>query len=372
MRATATWDAGVTNASQRDATNSATGDSDPSGRVTLLNVFVASTRGVALFAGLFTALNLVGEIAHSGFDANLWWIDLRALPHAVGNILLALSSIAFLIFAFNKSRLKNCSKIIVVSQELVLALLFVFTIQNSVRVIQAVGNDKIATSTTIPFSAYVALGLALVAAGIWLHRSRNQNNSIRYKTEWLSATVGFAFSVLMFPFLQIHCFGNTDYRRPADVAVVLGCRVYQDGRLSMALGDRVRTAAELYNDGLVQHLIMSGGPGPGDVHETEAMRRFAVELGVPADRIILDKNGLNTDMTVQNTVPLFEQHGFKRVLAVSHYFHLPRIKLTYRRAGQSVFTVPASQKFRLVRREWQIAREIVALWAYYLRPLTGV
>jgi uncharacterized SAM-binding protein YcdF (DUF218 family) len=117
---------------------------------------------------------------------------------------------------------------------------------------------------------------------------------------------------------------------------------------------------------------MSGGPAPGDLHETESMRRFAVELGVPADRIMLDKLGLNTDKTVQNTIPMFRQHGFKRVLVVSHYFHLPRIKLTYSRANQDVFTVPARQKYRLTYRTWQITREVAALWAYYLRPLTGI
>jgi len=37
-------------------------------------------RGVALFFGLFSLLNLVGLLRTPGFDANVWWIDLRPLP----------------------------------------------------------------------------------------------------------------------------------------------------------------------------------------------------------------------------------------------------------------------------------------------------
>ena len=78
-------------------------------------------------------------------------------------------------------------------------------------------------------------------------------------------------SLIAFPLLQILCFGHTDYRRHADAAVVFGCRVYSDGTPSGALEDRVRQACELFELGYVEHLVMSGGPGPGATHETDAM-----------------------------------------------------------------------------------------------------
>ena len=40
-------------------------------------------RGVALFFGLFSWLNLVGELRAPGFDQNIWWLDLRPLPAAI-------------------------------------------------------------------------------------------------------------------------------------------------------------------------------------------------------------------------------------------------------------------------------------------------
>ena len=165
------------------------------------------------------------------------------------------------------------------------------------------------------------------------------------------------------------CFGKTDYRRRADAIVVFGARVYEDGRLSDALADRVRTGCKLYQDGLAGIIVFSGGPGDGRVHETEAMFRAAIELGVPEQAILLDPDGLNTQATVENTCLMFEQLGIRRVLAVSHFYHLPRIKMSYQRKHWEVCTVPAEESYILTDMPMYICREIAALWSYYLRPL---
>jgi uncharacterized SAM-binding protein YcdF (DUF218 family) len=57
-------------------------------------------------------------------------------------------------------------------------------------------------------------------------------------------------------------------------------------------------------------------------------------------------------------------------LAVSHGYHLPRVKLTFQRAGVEAYTVPARETFVLPHRPFLLAREVVALWAYYLRPIS--
>src|SRR5512133_1693468 len=50
----------------------------------------AAARGVALFIGAFTLINLVAGLRSPGFDGNLWWIDLRFLPAiAARGVLLA-------------------------------------------------------------------------------------------------------------------------------------------------------------------------------------------------------------------------------------------------------------------------------------------
>src|SRR5688572_17559138 len=40
-------------------------------------------RGLCLFIGLFTLINLLGELWVPGFNANDWWIDFRPMPQWV-------------------------------------------------------------------------------------------------------------------------------------------------------------------------------------------------------------------------------------------------------------------------------------------------
>lgn len=185
---------------------------------------------------------------------------------------------------------------------------------------------------------------------------------------FIAVVAAFVFCCLAFPVLQVFCFGHTDYRRRADAAIVFGARAYADGRPSMALSDRVRTACELYHAGLVPRVVFSGGPGDGPVHETEAMARLARTLGVPDEAIELDRFGVSTAATVRNTI--LTRPAGARIIAVSEFYHLPRIKLACHDAGREVYTVPARPSHWL--RNWplrSIAREVAGFWFYYLRGL---
>src|SRR2546428_258767 len=109
----------------------------------------------------------------------------------------------------------------------------------------------------------------------------------------------------------------------------------------------MRTACQLYRDGLVNKLLVSGGPGKGAIHETEAMKRMAIRLGVKEEDIVMDRDGLNTEETVKNSQAIFSHLQASRVLVVSHFYHLPRIKMAYARTGREVYTVPARESYFL-------------------------
>jgi uncharacterized SAM-binding protein YcdF (DUF218 family) len=177
-----------------------------------------------------------------------------------------------------------------------------------------------------------------------------------------------AFGVL-FPLAQIALFGLTDYRRKADAILVLGARTYADGTPSQALGDRVRTGCELYKEGWAGRMIMSGGPGEGAVHETQAMARMAGELGVPEKAVIRDEAGINTAATMRNLQDLGQTQGIHSVLAVSHAWHLPRVKLAGARGRVAVYTVPCRESRVLSATPLYVCREIAAFWKYWLSSL---
>jgi len=228
-------------------------------------------------------------------------------------------------------------------------------------------QGAINTAFPVAFSIFVSIAIGIVLVGFAVPTAK-QNGYKGISTKIVSTAV-FLMCLVAFPLGQMFCFGKTDYRRRADAILVFGARVYADGRISDALADRVRTGCRLYLDGLAERLIFSGGPGDSRIHETEAMRRMAIELGVPAEAILLDKKGVNTQATVKNTCGMFERLGIEQALAVSHFYHLPRIKMSYQRQQWEVYTVPAKESYVLTEMPIYIFREVAALWVYYLRPI---
>lgn len=321
----------------------------------------ALPRGLALFLGGFSLLNLVSHLRSVRLDGNLWWIDLRWLPAGFANAFLLLSAVCLLAFALWPSG-SLWRRRLTMGCAAVLALMCVI---NAAQFYVLAGRGTIHAGVAVPLSLFVAAVLAIVVAGAGRVDCRKAQ-----MRGTVAAALGVCLvSVFIFSLAQMFCFGKTDYRRPADVAVVLGARVYGDGRPSDALADRMRTACQLYRAGLVKKLLVSGGPGDGNIHETEAMKRMAVGLGVKEQDILLDAGGLNTQATVRNSKAVFAKLHASRVLVVSHFYHLPRIKMAYQRAGLDVYTVPARESYFLRQMPFFLAREVAAFWVYYGRGL---
>jgi len=315
---------------------------------------------MALFLGGFALINVVAGSLSPAFDANVWWIDLRWLPGSFARALLAVGGTALLLYGLvpPRARWRRNFTLIIAGTLAAIALL------NCVQFYALLSRGAIGSRVPVPLSALACAALLGIARSV----SRSAHDKPRARA--LIPVLGIAAVCgLLFPLLQMFCFGKTDYRRPADVAVVFGARVYADGRPSDALADRVRTGCDLYRNGVVKKLMFSGGPGDGAVHETESMKNMAIRLGVRPEDILLDKDGLNTWATVKNTGTVFRNWGAPRILVVSHFYHLPRIKLTYQREGLEVYTVPARESYLLRQLPYNMAREIAALWVYYARPL---
>jgi uncharacterized SAM-binding protein YcdF (DUF218 family) len=319
----------------------------------------ATARALALFFGGFGLLNVMAGFRLPSLDANLWWIDLRALPELPAKIFLLFASACLISFAIRPPQSSRGRMLILVST----ALLGAVSIWNTCKFYSLLVHGNIRPVMPLPLSLFILAALALISR-VALRPLPPARISFR-------VMAAFAVCLVCFPLAQMICFGKTDYRRPADAAVVFGARAYADGRPSDALADRVRTACQLYRDGLAKKLIFSGGPGDGAVHETESMRRMALKLGVKPEDILTDESGVNTQATVRNTEILFARLNARHILVVSHFYHLPRVKMAYLRDGWEVYTVPAKETYFLRQTPYFMAREVAALWVYYLRPLVA-
>ena len=314
-------------------------------------------RGTALFFGCFSLVNGTATLWNRAFDATELWLDLRMLPAWVHFPFTMALGLALVTWAWRPA----CGRGRGHGTDALLLAAIGVAVCNAAWFVQGAAAGAFVPAVPIPFSLIVAGALSLV----FLARADSKRHGYRFTG---SASLAVAAWLLALPMLQMILFGKTNYTRRADAAVVFGAAVYRSGRPSHALYDRTRTGILLYRSGVVGRLVFSGGPGPGPVHETEAMRRLAVAEGVPAEHILTDAQGHSTRESVRNTVALFDKQKIRSVLAVSHFYHLPRIKLAYARAGQEVYTVPAIEVYPLHNLPWYMLREVVALWVYYLRP----
>lgn len=156
------------------------------------------------------------------------------------------------------------------------------------------------------------------------------------------------------------------------VALVFGAGLQRDGRPTAVLYDRVAAAVALYQSGKVDKLLMSGDNRFVEYNEPAAMRATAIELGVPAEDIVLDYAGRRTYDSCYRARAIF---GVTDVLLVTQAFHLPRALFICESLGLKA--VGVASDLRPYRRSSQTiwaARELVAtaaaVWDVYIsRPL---
>lgn len=216
-------------------------------------------------------------------------------------------------------------------------------------------------SKLLPLALYpLGLGLLLQLAG--------QGGRKRRWGPWLSGAGIALIWLFAMPFTSRQLIWGLEERSAAltpamipkaDVVVVLG------GGLRPALaprrgvevgegGDRLLTGMRLLRQGKAPLLLTSGGrvsvtandPAPP---EAETARALAIELGMPAQKILLNPGSRTTAEEAEAIDALGRRRGWKRLLLVTSAFHMPRSLATFRRHTQ-LDVVPVACDYQLPSR----------------------
>ena len=124
--------------------------------------------------------------------------------------------------------------------------------------------------------------------------------------------------------VDIAAFSGQSDTAPSDAAIVLGAAVDDDAP-SPVFEERLRHAAELFESGQVQWIVVTGGVGQGDaLAESEAGRDWLIGAGIPADRVAIETQSRTTKQNLVFARPLLAEHGLNRVLIVSDPLHMRR------------------------------------------------
>lgn len=141
------------------------------------------------------------------------------------------------------------------------------------------------------------------------------------------------------------------------VAIVFGAGYYEGGRLSSILQDRVDTAIELYENGKVKKLLMTGTNNTVKYNETSAMVKYAISKGVPPEDIVSDYAGFRTYDSLYRAKEIFQVNS---AILVTQQYHLFRaIYIANNFNINSIGIV--SNKRKYLKEDWYETREFIAI-----------
>ncbi|MCZ8513098.1 YdcF family protein [Paenibacillus filicis] len=110
-----------------------------------------------------------------------------------------------------------------------------------------------------------------------------------------------------------------------DAGIVLGAALWQTTP-SPALKERLNRAAELYEEGKIRSIIVSGGYDRPDSQLTEAegMRDYLLGRGIPGRVILLENHATNTYENLLFSKQIMDEHGYRSAVIVTHRYHAVR------------------------------------------------
>ena len=124
-----------------------------------------------------------------------------------------------------------------------------------------------------------------------------------------------------------------------DCILVLGAGVRSDGTPSDMLRDRLAVGVALYKAGVAPKLLMSGDHMHEGYDEVGAMRRYAIEQGVPAEDIFTDHAGISTYDSLYRAKNVF---CVDNIVVITQEYHLPRALYTAQQLNIKAYGVSAS------------------------------
>ncbi|MBX9938713.1 MAG: YdcF family protein [Candidatus Obscuribacterales bacterium] len=157
-------------------------------------------------------------------------------------------------------------------------------------------------------------------------------------------------------------YSNVDSIPSRPAALVFGAGVG-----SSEARDRVLAAVALYKNAKVKKLVMTGDNGEIYYNEPIAMKRQALELGVPSSDVICDYAGFRTYDSLYRARDVFDLNS---LILVSQRFHLPRALYIARNLGLNAIGFCADRSSYGNISRWYDLREFGAAQAAWLDLLS--
>lgn len=196
---------------------------------------------------------------------------------------------------------------------------------------------------------------------------------------WRGVLVGLVLVILGFCttsvllYRTISDYGQRDHTQPADVIIVLGAGSRR------VVERRAAHGGILWQEGVAEHIICTGGEGRYRRAEAEYCLRTLREMGIPEAVIHLERNSRSTEQNAIEAQAIMTANGWQSAVLVSDNYHLWRANLIFESHFQSqgwqVATSPAQLTQRDVPARFYdnaVTREVMATYWHVGKELLGL
>lgn len=207
---------------------------------------------------------------------------------------------------------------------------------------------KILTSFLLPPGVFIVL---LVFSGIWF----------LFKRQWKSGIINCLIGILMWllfisPVADVLNRGlEADFKisenPQGDVIILLGGGVYDKvpdlsgiGAPTEEMIARLVAAVRLQKRLNVPIIVSGGAVFKGRKAEAPIAKRFIVDLGVPANKVIIEDKSRDTIENAKYTNEICKKLGYRNPILVTSAYHMKRSVMSFEKTGMDVLPFPANFK----------------------------
>ncbi len=202
--------------------------------------------------------------------------------------------------------------------------------------------------------------------GLWCHKFQV------YGGAFLLGTIVIIMCINMYIRISASSYLREREQAPqADVAIILGASVYNNGSLSRALEDRTLGAISLYEKKFVKKILVSADSVQAGRKEVNAVVSYLKNYGIPEVDIITDEGGIDTYHSMYRARNVYSVNS---ALIVTQKFHVARSIYIARNVGIDAYGIPTDSTysdfknsfrefFAAIKAFYEVNRQIVPEYA---------
>lgn len=180
-----------------------------------------------------------------------------------------------------------------------------------------------------------------------------------------------AFVYLLINTAAILSYSKVDEARPADVAIVLGAGL-GNGQVSPVFRERINHGIDLYKNGYVAKLIITGGVGEGSTYSDAYVgKQYAISQGVPDADILCEEKSTVTEENLRYAKVIMDREGWDTAIVVSDPLHMKRAMRMAEDAGMTAYSSPTpTSRYVSVKKKLEfLGSEVVYYTGYQFKRL---